>query len=117
MEEKTNSDAEAVCKNGGGYLVNIDSDQKYDDIKAMLFANNVTSQIQIDGKRVNKHWKFSYGFPNGYFRWYPGYPRSYSNEICLALTGSRSGGAINQFRSFNFDCKKLLYYFACEVPK
>ena len=59
METKNFSDADAVCRDDGGYLVNIDSDEKYDVIKSILTENSesVTS-THIDGSLVDSRWKF-----------------------------------------------------------
>jgi hypothetical protein len=115
MDKKSYSDAEAVCKSDGGFLVNIDSDQKYDDIKAMLIANNITVHIFIDGMLVNSKWNFSYGSMSGYFHWYPGYPRSTTDRVCLAFSGNRSDARI-RFRTFNSPCS-VAFNFVCEIPR
>jgi hypothetical protein len=103
----------AVCKRDGGFLVNIDSDQKYDDVKAILIANNITSQIHIDGNRVNSQWKFSYGSTNGYFHWLPSRPLSNSLYNCLRLTGNRAD-ADQRFRTYNNSCEHFKINFICE---
>ncbi|XP_060586576.1 uncharacterized protein LOC132742246 [Ruditapes philippinarum] len=112
-EAKTHSDAVSVCKRDGGYLVNIDSDQKYDDIKAIIIANNITTQINIDGNRVNSQWKFSYGSTNGYFHWFPNNPSSNHLYNCLRLAGNRPD-ANHRFRTYNYLCDSDPIPFICE---
>ncbi|XP_060586578.1 uncharacterized protein LOC132742248 [Ruditapes philippinarum] len=113
-DTKSNSEAEAVCKSDGGYLVNIDSDQKYDNVKSILMANNITSQIHIDGSRANSQWKFSYGIANGYFHWLPSFPSATSLYDCLRLTGNRPE-AKRRFRTYNFLCDSGPISFICEI--
>jgi hypothetical protein len=114
INRKTNPDAEAVCKKDEGYLVNIDSDQKYESVKAMLIANDMKLDIYIDGKRINSQWKFSYGSKSGYFHWYPRYPVSGANYHCLRLTGNRAI-ADQRFLTYNWICSGELPYI-CEIP-
>jgi hypothetical protein len=109
---RARSDAVSVCKRDGGYLVNIESDQKYDDIKAIIIAKNITTQIYIDGYRVNSRWKFSYGSTAGYFHWLGNAPFPHSWRNCLCLTGNRSI-AKNGFLTFNADCNSSMP-FICE---
>jgi hypothetical protein len=112
--QKTNPDAEAVCKSDGGYLVNIDSDQKYESVKALLIANDFKEDIHIDGKRINSQWKFSYGSTNGYYHWYPGYPNSVVDRPCLRITGKRAS-ANHRFLTFNYLCSGETGHI-CEIP-
>ena len=114
LEKKNHSDAQAVCRKDGGYLVNIDSDQKYDSVKEMLLANKVTSEIYIDGKYVNSRWTFSHGSTTGYFHWYRSYPQSIPSYVYLGLTGNRSDVA-ERFRTFN-EKGSGRYSFICEIP-
>jgi hypothetical protein len=111
---KTYSDAEAVCKNDGGYLVNIDSDKKYESVKAILIANDMKENLHINGKRINWQWRFSYGSTSGYFHWYPGYPTSVATSQCLRLTGKKTT-ANQRFLTFNGECDKEKP-FICEIP-
>jgi hypothetical protein len=113
MNRKTNL-AEAVCKSDGGYLVNIDSDQKYESIKAMLIANDMTENVHIDGKRINTQWKFSYGSTSGYFHWYPSFPFVDADRQCLGLTGNRAI-ADQRFLTYNYFCSGEHGYI-CEIP-
>jgi hypothetical protein len=113
-EAKNYMDAVAVCKRDGGYLVNIDSDQKYESVKAMLLANGITTQTYIDGRCINNKWNFSYGSQSGYLHWFPGYPTRVADWICLVLTGNRTKDS-NRFRSANVDCVNA-FLFTCEVP-
>jgi hypothetical protein len=103
-----------VCKRDGGYLVNIDSDQKYDDIKAIIIANKITKQIHIDGNRINSKWKFTYGSTIGYFHWFPNNPLSNSLYNCLRLAGNRPE-ADHRFRTFNSVCDSRPCPFICEI--
>jgi hypothetical protein len=114
LNKKTNPAAEAVCKSDGGYLVNIDSDQKYESVKAMIIANDMTKDIHIDGKRINSQWKFSYGSTSGYFHWYPSYPQSRADHQCLLLTGKRTA-ANQRFLTYNYVCHWEVPYI-CEIP-
>jgi hypothetical protein len=113
LNKKTNPAAEAVCKSDGGYLVNIDSDQRYESVKAMMIANGMKDDIQIDGKRINSQWKFSYGSTNGYYHWYPGFPSSVVDHTCLRLTGNRAT-ANQRFLTYNGACH-LERPYICEI--
>jgi hypothetical protein len=115
MNRKNNSDAEAVCKSDGGYLVNIDSDQKYESVKAMLIASDFKEDMHIDGKRINSQWKFSYGSTNGYFHWLYGYPSSRADYQCLRLTGNRAT-AHQRFLTYNWPCSSEVFGIICEIP-
>jgi hypothetical protein len=114
MNRNNNPDAEAMCKSDGGYLVNIDSDQKYENIKAMLIANDIKTNVHIDGKRINTQWKFSYGSTSGYFLWYPGFPTSIANCRCLRITGKKTTDN-QRFLTFNDVCHGEQPYI-CEIP-
>ncbi|XP_060561470.1 uncharacterized protein LOC132721223 [Ruditapes philippinarum] len=115
MNKKTHSDAEAVCKSDGGFLVHIDSYLKYESVKAMLIDNDMKTDIYIDGKRINSQWKFSYGSTSGYiYKWYPGYPGSQSHYQCLYLSGKRTEANL-RFLTYNRECTRGFGYI-CEIP-
>ena len=114
MEQKNHSTAQAVCRKDGGYLVNIDSDQKYDSVKEILLANNVTLNIHIDGRYVNSQWTYSHGSTTGYFRWYPGHRRVSPSHACLGLTGNKTKANL-RFLTFKNAATNSLS-FICEIP-
>ena len=110
------NEAEETCKTDGGFLINIDNDKKYEDVKELLIAHDEKQNLHIDGKRNNSTspWKYSYGSGNGYFLWYPGYPNTKDDRLCLMFTGHRS--VVNQqFLMFNTLCTNK-YAFLCEIP-
>jgi hypothetical protein len=80
----------------------------------MLIANDMKSDIYIDGKHINSQWKFSHGSTSGYFHWYPGYPISDADRQCLRLTGKRTT-ANQRFLTFNDFCNGKQPYI-CEIP-
>ncbi|XP_045163639.2 uncharacterized protein LOC123527961 [Mercenaria mercenaria] len=113
--EKTHNEAENVCKNDGGFLINIDSDPKYFDVKAILISNDMKGHVHIDGRRKNasSQWEYSYGSRSGYFHWYSGYPTTRADHLCLELSGYQTV-ANQRFLTFNGACSAA-YSFLCEV--
>ena len=76
-------EAELQCKEDGGYLINIDSEIKHEDVKSL---SNATSRVYIDGTRkdVGSPWKFSYGSQNTFLKWSKGQP-SNSPDVCVMI--------------------------------
>ncbi|XP_045179436.2 uncharacterized protein LOC123539033 [Mercenaria mercenaria] len=59
-------DAEAVCRNDGGHLVNVDSEIKAHDVNMTLEANSLSGTyanlVWIDGRRSVQGGAWSYGY-------------------------------------------------------
>ncbi|XP_060589900.1 uncharacterized protein LOC132745091 [Ruditapes philippinarum] len=108
VTSKTHDDAEAECNEDGGHLININSDLKYADVKTVLSGFSVIDII-IGGRRKSKTslWEYTYGINSGYFKWYPGYPRSENSKLCLAL---------ENLKWFNLPCNSR-WPSLCEIPK
>jgi hypothetical protein len=104
IDSKDHDDAEKQCESDGGYLVNIDSSQKYNDVKGVL--TGYSQELLIGGRRKdsNSKWEYKYGSKEDFFSWYSGYPRSH---LCLALTNPRL--------FFDLSCSTS-YPYICEIP-
>ncbi|XP_053388472.1 snaclec stejaggregin-A subunit alpha-like [Mercenaria mercenaria] len=114
--KKSRDDAVRVCKDDGAFLVNIDSDSKYEVVKTILVANDEKQSLHIDGRRKNStsQWEYTYGSRSDFFHWYSGYLNTGANNLCLMLTGYRTV-TNQQFLWFNNPCSSA-YAFICEVP-
>ncbi|XP_053376563.1 snaclec coagulation factor IX-binding protein subunit A-like [Mercenaria mercenaria] len=114
--KKSRDDAVRVCKDDGAFLVNIDSDSKYEAVKTILISDDEKENLHIDGWRKNltSQWEYTYGSKIGYVHWYSGYPSTGANNLCLMLTGYRTV-TNQQFLWFNYPCTTA-YPFICEVP-
>ncbi|KAL4219365.1 hypothetical protein ACF0H5_021945 [Mactra antiquata] len=87
-EKVENDDAVTQCRNDGGYLINIETKQKHEDIKEMLKGYN--EYVNVGGKRINVSapWIYEYGKQNGFLEFYPGEPDNGSTKLCLCLDKS-----------------------------
>ncbi|KAL4231978.1 hypothetical protein ACF0H5_009555 [Mactra antiquata] len=76
-------DSESLCEDEGGYLINIDSAEKYDDVKKML--SGLKSDINIGGRRTTSSspWVYKYGSQIPYIHWGSGDPDNASTDLCL----------------------------------
>ncbi|KAL4219367.1 hypothetical protein ACF0H5_021947 [Mactra antiquata] len=83
-----NDDAVTQCRNDGGYLINIESKQKHDDIKAMLQGINEYPYVGGKRKDLSSPWVFEYGIQKGFMEWVTGQPNFKSSEFCLCLDKS-----------------------------
>ncbi|KAL4219371.1 hypothetical protein ACF0H5_021951 [Mactra antiquata] len=84
-ETKVNDAAATQCRNDGGYLINIESKQKHEDIKAML--QGMIEFLYVGGRRkdVSSPWIYEYGNQNGFLEWQAGQPNNRATELCLCL--------------------------------
>jgi hypothetical protein len=108
-------DAEEMCKRDGGSLININTNTKYEDVKALIAALDEDKNIHIDGRRENSTspWEYSNGSEFDNFLWLSGYPKAINLFSCLMLTGKRSNA--NQcFLWFNYSCTSR-FSFVCET--
>ncbi|XP_045161176.2 uncharacterized protein LOC123526197 [Mercenaria mercenaria] len=112
---KTHDEAGSVCQNDGGFLINIDSDLKYADVKDFMITNDEKLAIHIDGWRKNatSQWEYAYGSRSGYFHWYKTFPITNADHLCLDLTGYRKREN-QRFLMYNDVCSKE-HHFLCEV--
>ncbi|KAL4231976.1 C-type lectin (CTL) or carbohydrate-recognition domain (CRD) [Mactra antiquata] len=80
---KMNQDmAAATCENEGGYLLNIDSIKKYEDVKILLSSFGMN--IHIDGRRATSSspWVYKYGSQQPIIFWGSGDPDNGSTDLC-----------------------------------
>ncbi|XP_053391517.1 C-type lectin lectoxin-Thr1-like [Mercenaria mercenaria] len=82
---QTQVSAEQQCQDDGGHLMNIDSEEKYEDVSSLL--KGFSSGVWIDGHRkdVSSPWQYKYGSQKGFFKWKSGQPSNGSNELCLLI--------------------------------
>ncbi|KAL4219362.1 hypothetical protein ACF0H5_021942 [Mactra antiquata] len=87
-EKVGNDDAVTQCRNDGGYLINIESKQKHDDLKELLQGYNV--YVHVGGRRINvsSPWIYEYGRQKRFLEFHSGQPSNGSTELCLCLNGS-----------------------------
>ncbi|XP_053395987.1 C-type lectin BML-1-like [Mercenaria mercenaria] len=85
---KNQEDASKQCKADGGYLINVDTDVKYGNVKNL--SGFPTTYTYIGGRRkdTNSPWMFEHGSTSGYFKWASEEADNRSNELCLVLNGS-----------------------------
>ncbi|XP_053374922.1 C-type lectin mannose-binding isoform-like [Mercenaria mercenaria] len=105
---KNHEDAEMVCQEDGGFLINIDSDLKYADVKSILNGFR-PADINIGGRRKDSasQWEYKYGSGSGYFKWHSSsYPSNSDSNQCLAL---------ENYLWFDLSCTSK-YPFLCEIP-
>ncbi|KAL4219372.1 hypothetical protein ACF0H5_021952 [Mactra antiquata] len=87
-KEKVRTDAAVTqCRNNGGYLINVESKQKHEDIKDILQGYNAPSYVDGRRKDVSSPWIFRYGNQNGFLEWHTGQPDN-TTELCLFLDAS-----------------------------
>jgi hypothetical protein len=102
--------AQAVCKQEGGYLMNIDSQLKALDVNSTLKKMSLTSNFWIDGTRTlpGGEWRYEYGPQDTtYNNWYSGEPHpSYDCRVYYLYS------SILYWRGF--PCS-YIYYFICEI--
>jgi hypothetical protein len=113
---KNHTDAEAVCKSDGGYLVHIDSGLKYNSVVTeMIIANDVKEDIFIDGRSIDSKWKFTHGSTKAYVIWLRGYPKNVGSYTCLRLCGIRHN-QFERYHNYNGSCSARMF-FICEIPQ
>ncbi|KAL4219370.1 hypothetical protein ACF0H5_021950 [Mactra antiquata] len=98
-ETKVNDDAATKCRNDGGYLLNIESEQKHEDIKGILQGYNGYPAVGGRRKDVSSPWIYEYGNQNGFLEWQAGQPNNWATGLCLCLN----------------DATRLLHDVACAV--
>ncbi|XP_053374793.1 uncharacterized protein LOC123534898 [Mercenaria mercenaria] len=104
---KYHDDAEMVCQEDGGFLINIDSDLKYADVKSIL--NGFLTNVNIGGRRKDStsQWEYKYGSSSGYFKWFSSsYPMKIDSYLCLAM---------QNYLWYNLSCSTK-FPFLCEIP-
>lgn len=83
MKRETKANAEKRCQEDGGYLINIDSEKKFEDIKSIL--KGFSGNVYISGRRKNVYskWEFLYGKQTGFFKWALSEPDS--SDTCFYI--------------------------------
>lgn len=85
-DAKSHSEADGQCQLEGGYLINIDSDKKYSDVKDILKGGTLTTWVGGRRKNSTSEWEFIYGKNNKYYNnyWYSSsYPTN--GVLCLVI--------------------------------
>ncbi|KAL4219363.1 hypothetical protein ACF0H5_021943 [Mactra antiquata] len=84
-EKVGHDDAVTQCRNDGGYLISIESQQKHDDLKELLRGYN--EHVHVGGRRINvsSPWIYEYGRQKGFLEFHPGQPNNARSELCLCL--------------------------------
>ncbi|XP_045170033.2 type-2 ice-structuring protein-like [Mercenaria mercenaria] len=82
---RTQDAAEHQCQKDGGHLINVDSEEKYQDVISVI--QGLSKAVWIDGRRkdVGSPWEYKYGSQKGFFKWLSGQPGDGSTELCLKL--------------------------------
>ncbi|XP_053386253.1 C-type lectin domain family 10 member A-like [Mercenaria mercenaria] len=106
---RTQVSAEQQCQDDGGHLMNIDSEEKYEDVSSLL--KGFGSYVWIDGRRkdVSSPWEYKYGSQKGFFKWRSGEPDNNSNDLCLFIY-LYSGTVF----WYDYPCGHT-YYALCEI--
>lgn len=83
-------DAEKHCEQEGSYLINIDSEAKYQDVKNML--STFPKFVQIGGRRAtpSSPWVFRYGSQIAFIKWGSGDPDNGATDLCLTYNASEN---------------------------
>ncbi|XP_045210987.2 uncharacterized protein LOC123562414 [Mercenaria mercenaria] len=103
VSAKTFDDAQKQCREDGGHLINIDTDLKYGDVKAVL--KGFSKYVFIDGRRKDSSspWLVENGSKKIFFRWASGEP---GTSLCMLIHYS------NQL-FYDYTCTSVLP-FLCE---
>ncbi|KAL4219368.1 hypothetical protein ACF0H5_021948 [Mactra antiquata] len=64
-EKVEHDDAATKCRNDGGYLINIETKQKHEDIKEILQGNNEDPHVGGRRKDVSSQWNMTMGNKTG----------------------------------------------------
>ncbi|XP_060591977.1 uncharacterized protein LOC132746743 [Ruditapes philippinarum] len=108
--KRTRDDAELLCQQDGGHLINIDSATKSDDVTEILKQQNPSERVWIDGiqRSYDREWEFSYGLMSPEFtNWKHDQPNGNTYPNCMYLLPS-SGWLWADFPcdySYNFMCE------------
>lgn len=78
---KSLDDAEKQCADDGGFLINVDSELKFEDVKTLTLG---LSDMYVGGRQQNSQWVYSDGSRIAFFKWgrKPG-----SKDLCIVLSG------------------------------
>lgn len=114
--KKSRDEAEAACNGDGGFLLNIDSDAKYEDVKTILNSTDVrVNEFHINGRRKSStsQWEYTYGSARDLITWFISYPVNTASYVCLYMTGMRSTPK-TRFLWYNNRCDARVEFF-CEI--
>ncbi|KAL4231965.1 hypothetical protein ACF0H5_009542 [Mactra antiquata] len=83
MDKLNHEDAETFCKNDESYLINIDTAEKFEDVKTIL--SGVATHIHVDGIRATSSspWVYKYGSQHPVITWASGEPDNKSSDLYL----------------------------------
>ncbi|KAL4231985.1 chromatin-modulating protein mrc1 [Mactra antiquata] len=92
IDKLNHENANAFCRKEGGYLINLDSAEKYEDVKNMLSGFS-SSFIHIDGRRATSSspWVYKYGSQQPFITWASGEPDNQSSDLCVVYYPSEHG--------------------------
>ncbi|XP_053385716.1 snaclec coagulation factor IX/factor X-binding protein subunit A-like [Mercenaria mercenaria] len=119
---KTWDDAEAVCRNDGGHLVNVDSEIKAHTVNMTLVANSLSGTyanlVWIDGRRSVQGGAWSYGYEStdsSFVYWGDDDPDNKPSDLCMAYQRNPNADSY-MWRWYDYYCPNN-FQFVCQVAK